>query len=193
MILNLHGLYGGSNNSAFKMLSSIETADSEARCILSPEIKYQTMEPFQTILEIDRMIRDKDIEYVVGNSLGGFYALCIADLRKVPCIVTNPCVPPDMYIPYLVKNYPLFWKFNLAALSNSIRQFTYPVNVILGLKDEIINTDETYSWLGERMSEDSGQVKLFTIPNGTHHLSEHEEYNEIFERVVKSVENFIRS
>ncbi|MBO4698418.1 hypothetical protein J5690_02250 [bacterium] len=44
-------------------------------------------------------IKTNRIKYIIGHSLGGFYALCInADVKK---IVINPCLKPHIELPKL--------------------------------------------------------------------------------------------
>lgn len=188
MILNLHGLNGKCDNSAYRILSNMK--HSLKGTIVSPQIDYAEHDPLINLVEIVRKVRDSTLDYVVGNSLGGFYALLIAKLYDVPCILTNPCVPPEKYIEQLVDNYPKRYIHSLECLGRQLKDFNAPVNIIFGMKDEIISPSETFDWL---VSAGVKTKYLFSIEDGTHRLSQHTEYDELFERVVTSVEAAICS
>lgn len=189
MILNLHGLNGKCDNSAYRILQNMENSVIKGT-IVSPQIEYEKIDPLIAIVQIDRKIRDAKLDYVVGNSLGGFYALLIAKLYDVPCIVTNPCVPPKKYMPNLIKDYSETYLHSLGCLERELTRFNQPVNIILGLDDEVIDPLTTYNWL---WTAGIKELNIFTIEGGKHRLSQHDDYRKIFERAVNSVEDSIRS
>lgn len=197
MILNLHGLYGKSENSAVKIFRKISAEETRSRYILSPQLEYQTMNPFDCVMKLDRLIRgEEDLYYVVGNSLGGFYAMCISWYYNVPCILTNPCVPPSKYIKGLVENYPSRWVDVFETISNNMRSFEFPVHVILGMDDEVVDPNTTLQYLSERDKLSiSGKtmVDIDKIEGGMHRLSKHTKYESAFRSMVYKVEDSICS
>lgn len=197
MILNLHGLYGKSENSAVKIFRKISAEQSRSRYIISPQLEYQTMNPFDCVMKLDRLIRgEEDLDYVVGNSLGGFYAICIAWYYNVPCILTNPCVPPSKYIQRLAESYPDRWVDVFETISSSMASFEFPVHVILGMNDEVVDPNTTLQYLSERDKLSflrEAMVDIDKIEGGMHRLSKHTKYEAAFRRMVYRVENSIYS
>lgn len=197
MILNLHGLYGKSENSAVKILRKISAEESRSRYIISPQLEYQTMNPFDCVMKLDRLIRgEEDLDYVVGNSLGGFYAMCIAWYYNVPCILTNPCLPPSKYIRRLVESYPDRWVDVFETISTNMERFEFPVHVILGIDDEVVDPNTTLQYLSERDKLSflrEAMVDIDKIEGGMHRLSKHTKYESAFRRMVHKVENSICS
>ena len=98
MILNLHGLNGSSYNTNYKLLIDLYSKDF----IISPQMDYILTSPTEIL---DRLKRYKDIDYIVGNSFGGFYAYVLSNMCNIPCLLVNPCIPPERYIPFLVEEY----------------------------------------------------------------------------------------
>lgn len=62
-------------------------------------ITYNQIDPDKGLDTLEKYIRDNNIKYVIGHSLGGFIALCInEDVKKV---VINPCMKPHLELPNL--------------------------------------------------------------------------------------------
>ena len=60
-------------------------------------IEYDQDNPDNGLHKLEEYIRDNNIKYVIGHSLGGFIALCIdEDVKKV---VINPCMKPHLDLP----------------------------------------------------------------------------------------------
>ena len=75
---------------------------------------------FSTIYKVYDILRARDdrAQAALYLLLGGFYAMCISWYYNVPCILTNPCVPPSKYIKGLVENYPSLNLSNFITQSN---------------------------------------------------------------------------
>jgi hypothetical protein len=57
-------------------------------------IEYDQEDPDIGITMLDKYIKDKNIKYVIGHSLGGFITLCLdSNVKK---IVINPCLKPSI-------------------------------------------------------------------------------------------------
>jgi hypothetical protein len=60
-------------------------------------IVYDQEDPDMGITMLDKYIKDKNIKYVIGHSLGGFITLCLES--NVKKIVINPCLKPSIELP----------------------------------------------------------------------------------------------
>lgn len=81
-ILHLHGIGsagGGTTASVLKKLFS----DSE---VISPDIPVRPLEAFAFI---SRLVAENEFDFVVGTSLGGFYAMLI---KGIPKFLINPAM-----------------------------------------------------------------------------------------------------
>ena len=97
MIINIHGLYGTAENVNYKILSKLYSAAG----VYSPQIHFEDRSPNGIVDELNAV---KDIDFIVGNSLGGFYAYVLSAKRNRPCLLVNPCIPPTKYPGQLSKS-----------------------------------------------------------------------------------------
>ena len=153
-VLNLHGIYGKPNNTAYNEL--IKYFDN----VYSPAIKYENLNPYTII---DRYKDDFDL--IVGNSFGGFYACVLGTLTKARVITINPALPPYLYIDKITNGEYKFTN-ELKELFNTIN--FNKVYAILGNNDEVLNINITTKY-----------VHNYDIINGGHRLNS-EEFKKLF-------------
>lgn len=173
MILNLHGLNGSSHNTTYALLMEIYSEDR----IISPQMDYVMTSPIEIL---DRLKEYENIDYIVGNSFGGFYAYVLSNMRNVPCLLVNPCIPPDRYIPLLVEGYA--YTDELIHLMSQYFNNSQEVYMILGMEDDVLSP--TYT---EQIME---VTKLWKI-NGGHSLSGNQQFYSVFKEGVKKIEVLI--
>jgi len=87
-------IYGyGSNPETSSTMNALKGIITELGFELV-SIWYDQKKPFESVEFLENYVKSNNIKYIVGHSLGGFYALCIdADVRK---IVINPCLKPHI-------------------------------------------------------------------------------------------------
>jgi len=86
-ILYLHGFAScgeGNKSTELKKFFSEET-------VLSPNLPFS---PLDAITAIEKLVKDENIEMIIGSSLGGFYATYIAEKYKLKAILLNPSTHP---------------------------------------------------------------------------------------------------
>jgi len=169
MILNLHGLNGNSHNTNYKIL----TEQYPAEDIISPQIDYVMASPTEILSSLKEY---KNIDYIVGNSFGGFYAYILSNLCNVPCLLVNPCIPPDKYIPKLVIDYR--FSEQLTELTRKYENNHQPTYVILSMEDEVLSAAYTEQILNA--------TKLWKI-HGKHSLSGNAEFLRVFKEALKEI------
>ena len=101
-ILHLHGIGsagGGATASVLKKLFS----DIE---VISPDIPVRPLEAFAFI---SKLVAGNEFDFVVGTSLGGFYAMLI---KGIPKFLINPA----MNAPTDIENPPLNLMFTFILL-----------------------------------------------------------------------------
>ena len=65
-------------------------------------VAYSQTMPRRAVKELEDYVKSNGIEYIIGHSLGGFYALCVnVDVKK---ILINPCMKPHIELPKLHSN-----------------------------------------------------------------------------------------
>ena len=90
-ILYIYG-YGSNSHDSFTMKELKKVTDELGYNLIS--IEYDQEDPDMGLVMLEKYIRDHKIKYVIGHSLGGFFALCInEDVKK---IVINPCMKPSV-------------------------------------------------------------------------------------------------
>ena len=171
MIINLHGFTGSGDNTKFKWLK----ANISNHAIFSPTFDYAALNP-QAILE---QLSDKVSSYqeswspgcsnlyVLGSSLGAFFARCLNLLfPEVTTVLINPAL-----CPFLVLRGRIDCGAYLAILARiAYRDDKLPdeqskLHVILGDSDEVIDH--------ERMTKPMLPPcfkRIYTIKGGSHRL-----------------------
>ena len=172
-ILNLHGLYGEPENTNYQLLRSINED------VISPSIDYVNTSPGDiagNLLSIS-----KDVKFVVGQSFGGFFALVVSDILKVPCLITNPCVPPERYIPALVPSYQYTQQLVDMQAKHSTMYTTNnrDIRMILGCRDEVLDYRITESLI------DTSAIRY--VKDGKHSLSISKEFPKIFLEEISQI------
>lgn len=89
-ILNLHGFMGKADNRNYTALCKLMPKED----IVSPKLDFMNEHPAELIEKLSKIIKNEDIDIVIGQSFGGFYALHLAYRCGIPCILTNPCLFP---------------------------------------------------------------------------------------------------
>lgn len=176
MILNLHGLYGKSKNTNYSILEKLFSASM----IISPQIDFESCPPYDII---DRLSTMKRIDYIVGNSFGGFFAYVVSAKIGCPCLLTNPCIPPTKYIRELIPKYPNESFEQLEEITESFcldnsTQMRSNVFVILGKDDDILDPDFTSGYIQN--------AEIYRI-NGGHRLAG-AEFRSLFKKIAISLQ-----
>lgn len=167
MILNLHGLNGKWNNTTYRLLLKAYAED----LISSPQINYAVTSPAKIL---DNLQSLENISYVVGNSFGGFYAYILSTMLRIPCLLVNPCIPPEKYIPSLVKGYA--YTEELVHLTVEYSSHSQPVYMILGMDDTVLSPACTMQTL---------QVTQTWKIRGGHSLSGNQQFYSAFKKALE--------
>jgi len=54
-----------------------------------PDMDYKDPDLFEKVL---KEIQDRNIEFIIGSSMGGYFAYCISTLTGIPTILFNPAM-----------------------------------------------------------------------------------------------------
>ena len=152
-ILNIHGYKGTPHNAAYSALRSVE------KNIISPEIDYDTEQPDAILNRLSDICADKNIDIIVGTSLGGFYASLISDKIHNPLLLVNPCLQPQQVIPAYGYKGDVDWFVKMSAAFDTLNMER--VRCIIGGKDEIIG-DHSFT------KKLIGNTHITVIPDGMH-------------------------
>jgi len=133
-VLNVHGFRGAAENCAYSALKS------NGCNVFSPSFDYDAESPEQILNKLRDIVDKNHIDFVVGTSLGGFFAAVFAAERNLPLVLINPCLLPFLHLPRLdfkgdIRPFiPLF--ANLTKIDVS------KVSCIVGAKDELIDSHD---------------------------------------------------
>lgn len=169
MILNLHGLNGSAHNTNYKLLLKMYSEDM----IVSPQIDYAITSPIKIL---ERLKGYKNVSYIVGNSFGGFYTYILSNMCNTPCLLVNPCIPPDRYIPSLVEGYA--YTSELINLMDEYSLHPQPVYMILGMDDTVLSSAYTEQLLDI--------TELWEISGG-HSLSGNQHFYSVFSKAIEKL------
>ena len=147
--------------------------------VIAPTLPYDPKKAIKLLEFLVDAIKDKDDLLLVGTSLGGFYALHLADKFKVPAVLINPSTDPytslrsqiGPQINYKSNEEYVFTEEHL----NSLKDYYVPeekqknlsnlVSVYLDEEDELLDSKQTKDYF-----ESKGiYVKMF--PGGNHRFT----------------------
>lgn len=172
-ILNLHGLNGSSENTNYRFLSEYFKGREDVE-IISPQLDYATRDPYGVFGEL--LTAYDDVDLIVGNSFGGFFAYLLCGLYRKKTILINPCIPPARYIPKLSPGYA--YTKELEEIWNKIGTCKIDNYVmLLGKDDEVLDTNITLDILNPKTEQ-------FSMISGGHSLSG-SEYENWFKEQLK--------
>lgn len=98
MILYLHGFASCGNSTKTRLLKAY-FGDGE---LYSPDLPP---DPVKAVAFIDTVIRENDIEFIIGSSLGGFYASYFCEKYGIKAVLINPSTEPYSTLePYVGTN-----------------------------------------------------------------------------------------
>ncbi|MBR4631258.1 MAG: hypothetical protein IKO57_12600 [Treponema sp.] len=175
-ILYIHGFNGNSQGGTYQALKEFSSRISKCTLHTFQFEKLHTDVP-ATQRKIEEICREKDINLLVGASLGGFYAL----VARIPVrkIAINPCMIPSVEIP-LLKDRATGEAITLlpSVISNFKKLESYDIYSsaygIFGKQDETFHFDENHNFspLFQRIFH--SQKKNFVLIDGKHSLEQDE-------------------
>lgn len=112
----------------------------------------------------------------MGNSFGGFFAYILSNMCNVPCLLVNPCIPPDRYIPSLVEGYA--YTDELIHLMEDYSFHQQSIYMILGIDDTVLSPVYTEQLLNV--------TEIWKI-NGGHSLSGNKQFYSVFSKAVEKM------
>ena len=159
-IAYLHGLESSIDIFSVKITWLKENFDQ----IYTPTIKYQNKESFASITS---HIKKQSPDYIVGSSIGWYFAYLIGATLGIPTILFNPAVIGRSFDPVVDDS-------NLKVTTH---------NVFLGKTDEVISGALVQSYFNRL-----GQGEFtYTVYNGGHRVSA-----EVFINSIKDVVGFLK-
>ncbi len=147
--------------------------------VIAPTLPYDPKKAMKLLEFLVDAIKEKDKLLLVGTSLGGFYALHLANKFKVPAILINPSTDPytslrsqvGPQINYKSNEEYVFTEEHLNSLKDYYvpeekqKELSQLVSVYLDEADELLDSHET-----KRYFEPKGiYVKMF--PGGNHRFT----------------------
>jgi len=135
-ILNIHGYQGSATNSNYKILNSLGCK------VISLQFDYDNESPQQVYDKLFDIVESNDIDLIVGTSFGAFFAKRLSMQFQIPCILTNPCLRPDISLFNLSPKY--FNKFeNITTITDwvldEVPSTFENCYIIAGTEDEVID------------------------------------------------------
>lgn len=126
-ILYLHGLNGSLKPKKRNILEAYGT-------VFAPSIDYQNNP--NAILWLYDSYKNKDIDIVIGSSMGGFAGCHLSKLLQVPALLFNPALAKRS-VPQHVIETP---KNNNTS-----------IDIVLGAKDTVINPKDTLAFFRQHL------------------------------------------
>lgn len=97
--------------------------------VYAPAMYYRDPCLFDTVL---KQIKERDIELLIGSSMGGYFAYCLSTITGVPTVLFNPAVIGRSFDPVT----------EMGLISSKHR-------VILGINDDVIDPIKSSAYFDE--------------------------------------------
>lgn len=123
---------------------------------------------------LKRYAVSKQIEFVIGSSMGGFLAYWLAEELGIPCLLFNPA----LNIKILKNKFPLIESLYCPA------RF-----VVLGAKDDVINPEENINYLRNKNRENLVQ-KIITC-EWLGHQVDHQTFDEMLGWSLENINRLV--
>lgn len=150
-ILNIHGYKGSAENSACLALKEL------GHDVISPQIDYDAESPEKILDNLRKVFIENKPCYIVGTSLGGFFALLLSIEYDIPTILVNPCLMPFVTLTELDYSGDINEFIKLFGNFSEINQNN--VCAIIGGNDEVIS----YHYFTKQLI-----INHTVIPDGKH-------------------------
>lgn len=177
-LIYIHGFGSCGKGNKYKILKKLNIH------ILAPNLPTS---PKEAINLLDAIIKPGDI--LIGSSLGGYYAIYLAEKYFLKAILINPSLKPDKTL----KNYtglqfrfcdkkPFYWK---KEYLNELREFkTKPKRakylVLLQSKDEILNYKKTL-----KKFKNKSNAKVIVEYGGNYRFENLDDYLSLINNFIK--------
>jgi len=117
----------------------------------------------------------KDYDYIIGNSMGGFWAFHVGTLLGKKTILFNPAIS-EITLSYKWF-YKDFFKVN-KELTKELKEKT-DVTLFISTDDTVVNYDKTFEWLNNM----GYKYNFEWLKNETHSL----DFNLIFKKIFTCI------
>lgn len=138
-ILYLHGL-GSSGQS-----STVQKLLAQGLDVIAPS--YRPEYYHESLSALSLVLQENQVSLIVGTSMGGYYALKLAEITQLPVLVVNPCFEPATILAHYCQtpamNYvthePIpFDQAMLTAFEEINALNLQSPRIIIGRKDDVI-------------------------------------------------------
>lgn len=133
--------------------------------VIAPDLPH---EPEKALDILEDIVQNNDV-YIVGSSLGGFYAYYLANKYKKSATLVNPACDADKRAANLVGNHinyntdqPFYFSYdNFTSLKKYVikQNNDEDMQILLGIDDDVIPYTETIEFLKRKKS--TASIKTF--------------------------------
>jgi uncharacterized protein len=179
-ILYIHGFKSSGNSNKAQILRKHFN-------VIAPDLPVSPMLSFETLREI--IVNDKP-QFIVGSSLGGFYALVLASELEVPTLLINPSVYPSESLKDQIGEHERFGsgeEFTFTAQDlNELKELegwwkledSFNRNLFLAMDDELLDSKKTFNLFEKHCNS----IKSFV--DGGHQFSQFESTIPIIKELI---------
>ena len=137
-ILNIHGYKGSAENSACLALKNLGFD------VIAPQIDYDAENPDIILTNLKDIAVKSEPDYIAGTSLGGFFAMLVAEYMNIPAVLVNPCLKPQITLPELDYKLNKLRKQEFESFEDMIKKMNCNnMTAVIGGEDDVIDYHET--------------------------------------------------
>lgn len=94
-VLNIHGYHGSAQNSLYEALKE------NGYDVITVNLDYEALGMERTAVFLGSIIEQEGVDGVAGTSLGGFFAVYCSAKYRLPALLVNPGLLPELILPRL--------------------------------------------------------------------------------------------
>jgi len=114
--------------------------------VFAPQIDYRSSADIFNALITE--YEDKNIDVVIGNSMGGLAAYYISQVFNKPCLAFNPALPYSSVVQNLPQTVAVRHKY---------------LQIVIGWQDEVIKAKDTILFLEEKAKGLSYKIHIHSL------------------------------
>lgn len=157
-VLNIHGYRGSSQNSLYEALKE------NGYDVITMNLDYDAFGMEKTAVFLDSIIEQEGVDGVAGTSLGGFFAVYCSAKYRLPALLVNPGLLPELILPKLG-----YGDIALVRECTRVRAALGTLEpglltTIIGTNDEVISDDSIKNYTQSLVCT----RRLIRVPGGKH-------------------------
>ena len=124
---------------------------------------------------LHKQLKDKEDYILIGSSLGGFYAMQLANTFSVPCVLFNPVIYPKKSFEKVKDKYNINEDIVNSYPDKPDKQILIPRLIVVGKNDEILDPNDAINYWNNKCN--------LLITEDKHHIENFKPFKQVIEHL----------